>query len=86
MVRTSGLQGKAMIAVRLHRKENGSPFDIENYETFTSAQTLQGDTDWTLLKVITPPITPAPDRVHLLLILEGRGTTWFDNVQFEVIA
>jgi hypothetical protein len=86
MVKTSKLEGKTMIAMRLHRENNGSVFDIQNYETFTSGQTLQGDADWKLLKLITPPISPAPDRLHLLLIQEGRGTTWFDNVLFEVLS
>ena len=86
IVKTSTLEGKSMIAVRLHRENRGSVFEIQNYETFTSGQTLQGDTDWRLLKVITPPISPAPDRLHLLLIQEGSGTTWFDDVFFEVLS
>ena len=86
IVKTSKLEGKTMIAIRLHRENRGSVFDIQNYETFTSGQTFQGDTDWRLLKVITPPISPSPDRLHLLLIQEGSGTTWFDDVFFEVLA
>lgn len=86
IVKTSKLEGKAMIALRLHRENQGSAFEIQNYEMFTSGQTLQGDTDWRLLKVITPPISPAPDRLHLLLIQEGSGTTWFDDVSFEVLS
>jgi hypothetical protein len=86
IVKTSKLEGKAMIAMRLHREKQGSVFDIRSYETFTSGQTLQGDTDWKLLRVVTPPISPAPDRLHLLLIQEGSGTTWFDDVFFEVLS
>jgi hypothetical protein len=86
IVKTSKLEGKAMIAVRLHRENQGSVFDIQTYETFTSSQTLQGDTDWKLLRVVTPSISPAPDRFHLLLIQEGSGTTWFDDVFFEVLS
>jgi hypothetical protein len=84
IVKTSKLEGKSAIAIRLHRKNRESVFDIQNYETFTS-QTLHGDTDWRLLKVITPPISPPPDRLHLLLTQEGSGTTWFDDVFFEVL-
>ena len=86
LVKTSNLGGKAMIAVRLHRENHGSVFDIQGYETFTSAQVLQGDSDWSMLKVVTPPLSPPPDRLHLLLIQEGSGTTWFDNVLFEALS
>jgi hypothetical protein len=86
IVKTSKLDGKTTIAVRLHRENKGSVFDIQSYEMFTSSQALQGDTDWKLLKVITPPISPPPDRIHLLLIQEGSGTTWFDDVFFEALA
>lgn len=86
MVKTSDLAGSAMIAVRLHREGHGSVFDMNTYETFTSIQHLEGDTDWSVLKVITPPVSPFPDRLHLLLIQEGNGTTWFDNVFLEVLS
>ena len=86
IVKTSKVEGKSIIALRLHRENQGSVFEIQKYEMFTSSQTLQGDTDWRLLKVITPPISPAPDRLHLLLIQEGSGTTWFDDVFFEVLS
>ena len=82
-VKTSRLKGKAQIAVRLHREDRGSVFDLHNYETFTSAQMVDGDTDWKMLKIVTPSISPAPDRIHLLLMQEGSGTSWFDNVSFE---
>ena len=84
-VKTSKLKGKARIAVRLHREDRGSVFDLHKYETFASDQTADGDTDWTQLKIVTPSISPAPDRIHLLLVQEGSGTSWFDNVSFEVL-
>jgi hypothetical protein len=86
IMKTMKLEGKSMIALRLHRTGKGSEFDLQNYETFTSGLTLQGDADWRLVKVITPPVTPVPDRVHILLIQEGCGTTWFDDVFFEVLS
>ena len=86
IVKTSKLEGKAMIAMRLHRENQGSVFDIQDYDTFTSGLTLQGDADWGLLKVVSPPISPPPDRLHLLLIQEGSGTSWFDDVFFEVLS
>jgi len=85
LVKTAQLDGRAMLAIRLHRKNNGSVFDIHNYEVFTSMHSLQGASPWSKLEVITPPITPAPDRLHILLIQEGKGTTWFDNVLLEVL-
>ena len=86
IVKTRKLDGKSVIAVRLHRADRGSVFDLQNYETFTSGQTLQEDSDWRLVKVLTPPISPPPDRIHLLLIQEGSGTTWFDDVFFEALS
>lgn len=38
---------------------------------------------WVELVIETPSLRPAPDRVHLLLELNGRGTAWFDNVTLE---
>lgn len=74
-----------MLAIRLHRENSGSVFNIDNYEVIASMHSLQGTSRWTKLEVITPPIFPAPDRLHLLLIQEGKGTTWFDNVLLEVL-
>lgn len=85
LVQTEHLDGRAMLAIRLHRENSGSVFDIDNYEIFTSMQSLQGTSRWSKLEVITPPISPAPDRLHVLLIQEGKGTTWFDNVLLEVL-
>lgn len=84
-VKTSQLKGKVLVAVRLHRTDRGSVFDLQNYETFFSEQTIQSDSDWSLLRFTTPAISPAPDRLHLLLILEGSGTTLFRDVTFEVL-
>ena len=74
-----------MVAIRLHRENRGSVFDIDNYEVFTSMHSLQGASEWSKLEVITPLISPAPDRLHILLIQEGKGTTWFDNVLLEAL-
>jgi hypothetical protein len=30
---------------------------------------------------VTPALSPAPDRVHILLEVNGAGQCWFDNVQ-----
>ncbi|MEX2117411.1 MAG: hypothetical protein WEB37_11035 [Bacteroidota bacterium] len=85
-VKTSHLKGKAMIAVRLHKEGHGSVFDLQYYETFVSEEKVQGDSEWSPLRFITPVISPAPDRLHLLLIQEGSGTTLFRDVSFEVLS
>ena len=82
-VKTASLAGQSLIAIRLHRENRGSVFDLRNYEIFEAPAPLRGDADWTLLEAITPPIAPAPDRLHMLLIQSGSGTTWFDNVLLE---
>lgn len=84
-VKSSRLKGKVLIAVRLHRADRGSVFDLQSYETFFSEQAIQMDSDWSPLTFTTPMISPAPDRLHLLLILEGSGTTMFRDVFFEVL-
>lgn len=84
-VKIVSLAGQSLIAIRLHREDHGSVFDLRNYEIFESPLPLRGDSDWTLLELLTPPITPAPDRLHVLLMQRGIGTTWFDNVLLEML-
>lgn len=82
-VRTEGVQNQTGIAIRLHRAGHGDLFKVSEYEVFPSQQTLRGTCEWQRLQVTTPPLSPAPDRVHLLLRLAGSGASWFDNVLFE---
>ncbi len=82
-VRTRDLRGEVSVALRVHRTGRGSVFDVGNYEVFPSAAVRSAATEWTELKVTTPALAPAPDRVHVLLRLGGRGTVWFDDVVFE---
>ncbi|MCG3157667.1 MAG: hypothetical protein DKINENOH_04303 [bacterium] len=82
-VRTEDLQNQTGIAIRLHRPGQGDLFKVSGYEVFPSQQTLRGTSGWQRLQVTTPPLSPAPDRVHLLLRQSGAGTSWFDNVLFE---
>lgn len=84
-VMSRALHGKAGIAVGIHRAGNGSVFQPETYEMFESPRVLTGSADWQQLEVITPPVSPAPDRLHLLLTQEGEGESWFDNVLLEVL-
>jgi len=81
-VMTRRLGGQVSIALRLHRPGRGSVYDVNDYETYQSRETVSGDMDWTRIEVITPPISPAPDRVHIVLQLSGKGSVGFDNVEF----
>lgn len=84
MVRSAGLQGEAWLAIRLHRQGWGDLFDLATYEIFASPVRVHGDAGWQEISVTTPAISPAPDRLHLLLWQQGVGTSWFDNVLFEI--
>jgi hypothetical protein len=84
-VSTEQVQGATDIAIRLHRFGWGSVFNIPDYELFPTLQSLNGSLDWMYLQITTPPIRPAPDRVHLLLRQSGNGKSWFDNVLLEIL-
>jgi len=82
-VRTRRLVGEVRAALRFHRPGRGSVFDPETYEVAASPGLMTPNADWVELTVTTPAISPAPDRVHVSLLLKGRGTVWFDDVVFE---
>ena len=84
-VSTLELEGSADIAIRLHRDNHGSVLELSNYEIFPSTHSVKGSREWTYLEITIPPITPAPDRVHLLLRQSGTGKCWFDNVLLEIL-
>ncbi len=79
-VRTRG--GTATVALALHRSDAPGVYDPSGYEEFTG-QTRSVENGWALVVVETPPIAPAPDRVHCRLYHAGEGIGWFDNVLFE---
>lgn len=79
-VRTSG--GTASLALAIHRSDAPGLYDPSGYEEFM-VQAAPGGEEWALLAVETPPIVPAPDRIHCRLLHVGEGTSWFDNVLFE---
>ena len=81
MVKTSSAAA-ARITLRWHRTGCGSVFDVAGYETWSSERIAQ-EKDWIELLIETSPLRPAPDRVHLLLELKGKGTAWFDNVELK---
>jgi len=83
MVRTRSLSGSATIALRLHRSGTPGLFDLSSYEVFRAETGASGDTEWKRLTLSTPPISPPPDRIHILLEQHGGGSSWFDNVRLE---
>ena len=83
MVRTELLSGVSRIGIRLHREGFAGLGDTTVYDYFWSSRSSSGSCVWTALEVITPAISPPPDRIHLMLDHHGQGTTWFDNVLFE---
>ena len=80
---SSSLNGVARAGLRLHRVGTPGLGDTRTYDLYWTGRGCSGNAPWTALEVITPPISPPPDRVHLLLDQEGEGTSWFDNVLFE---
>lgn len=82
LVFTRGLRGTVRVALRVHRQGRGSVFDVAGYEVFPSATLNTDEGQWTELRLTTPALAPAPDRVHVLLELDGEGRVWFDDVQF----
>jgi hypothetical protein len=82
MVRTDRLRGWARLRLRVHRQGRGSVYDVAGYETYTSDTLPGGEKGWMPLNVVTPPLSPRADRVHVLLEVQGEGTVWFDEVEF----
>ena len=83
MVRTDTLFGTAWISLRWHRAGRGSVFSIHDYEQLDSFRLRRSQAGWRPLEIVTPPMQPAPDRVHLLLQFKGEGSVWFDEVELS---
>jgi hypothetical protein len=85
LVMAEDFSGTVSVGIRLHREGEGSLLDPRDYELFTSGKGGDGLAPWTRLDVMTPPVSPPPDRLHLLLVADGKGTVWFDNAHLEVL-
>ena len=83
MASSSALEGDARAGLRLHRDGAGGLGDTPAYEHYWSHESCGGDSPWRQLTVVTPPLSPPPDRLHILLRHSGRGTSWFDNLLVE---
>jgi hypothetical protein len=81
----SDLAGEARVAIRLHREGTGDVFELKDYELYRSTGIPTGTSGWNRLEVTTPPISPAPDRLHLRLEGSGPGTVWFDSALLEIL-
>jgi hypothetical protein len=75
--------GCASIALAVHRIDAPGLYDVRSYEEFTEMAPPSLHGAWAACVVETPAIAPAPDRIHIRLIHEGEGTSWFDNVLIE---
>ena len=80
-IRSAG--GSARIALAIHRTDVPGLYDPGSYEEYAAPVPAGPGLAWLACTIETPPIAPAPDRIHLRLIHEGEGTSWFDNVLFE---
>jgi hypothetical protein len=80
-IKTRLESGRAGIALRVHRTGDPGLFDPSGYDRYGSLSTVAGRSDWTRVEVVTPAISPAPDRIHILLEMEGSGNCWFDVVE-----
>jgi hypothetical protein len=85
MVKTEDLNGKADIAIRFFSPGMGNIFDISDYRIIHSERFLSGTQTWQKIEVTTSPLSPPPERVHLLLRVSGTGKAWFDDVILEKI-
>ena len=81
--RVRGAGGSARIALAIHRTDAPGLYDPGTYEEYAASVPADPGGVWQGCIIETPPIAPAPDRIHLRLIHEGEGTSWFDNVLFE---
>jgi hypothetical protein len=90
--RTKDVSRKGVaIAIRIYQenREGSSDHDVSDprkFEAFYSPMRLLGTNDWIRLEVSTPSVMPKPDRVHLILELEGTGTVWFDDVEYRELS
>jgi hypothetical protein len=85
-VKTEDVRGKAEIAIRFFKPDRGNFFNILDYQIIQSENFLNGTQNWQKIEVITSPLSPAPERVHLLLRLKGTGKAWFDDVILETFS
>ncbi|MDW7679624.1 MAG: hypothetical protein SCK70_03620, partial [bacterium] len=84
-LKTEQVSGKADIAIRYFQPGKGSVFDLSDYQLIVSKNGLNATHPWSKFEVITPRLSPPPERVHLMLRLNGAGRAWFDDVGFEWI-
>jgi len=77
---TREFRGSARLLLRIHRSGSPDLFDAGKYEVFRCEAAFERREDWTEARLTTPPLSPPPDRVHMVLEAEGDGVCRFDNV------
>lgn len=85
IVRTEDLNGRADIAIRFFSFGMGNIFNTSDYRIIQSENFLSKTQHWQKIEVTTSPLSPAPERVHLLLRVSGTGKAWFDDVSLEKV-
>jgi hypothetical protein len=81
---SQSLDGVTRAGLRLHREGKPGLMDPQSYELYWTHRGISGNAHWTGLELITPVISPPPDRMHILLDQDGEGTSWFDNVHLKI--
>jgi erythromycin esterase len=79
IVRTQDVEGSVGLWMRVNsREQSGLAFDN------MSTRAIKGTTDWTKYEVVLDVPAMAAD-IFFGVIASGRGQTWVDDIQFEVV-
>jgi hypothetical protein len=75
----------ARIGFRIHFKDEGNIFDLNTYKIYFSDSINKQTEEWLEYEYQIPIFDKMPDRIHLLLEINGKGNCRFDDVLFEII-
>ena len=79
-VKTRDLEGAgSSIAARYNIPNEPDVYPI------VSSPKIKGTKDWTRLSLSLDPAPQDAYFIHLFLRQEGRGTTWFDDLEVEYV-
>jgi len=82
-VKTDSVTGRgSTVAVQYHIPNSAQKYPI------VTAKKVTGTKDWTKIEVEVGPPAPSPPEVGCLMIIlqqDGSGTTWFDDLNVELI-
>jgi len=83
-VRLESVDQSAFLALRMHCCNEGSVFNLADYNVYQSSPVSGTHRDWQLISVCTPPLPSAADRLHLMLVFRGSGTALFSMPQLQI--